>query len=114
MDVVEELMEQRDAILFGVHVRTTPTRLDEACLVQRCLNYSDELSMYAVTVLGTKAYLLVWEEAKRHPSIPSFEGLYNDDGSELFPENLNDRYFDRDAALEVLDNAIRRAKELAE
>lgn len=98
MTPVEELMAQRDAVMFGEWVRSSPELAGQACLVQRRtrhagLVFTSYLSRDA-TVLVTRA---LKERGERMGALP---WMWNDSIAQ-----------DRDEVLGVLDDAIRLAKE---
>lgn len=98
----EQLLAQRDAVLFGTWVNRSPKAAGEACLVVRATSEDEGmgLSIDAITIL--RAILL-----ERGYACPGKAGYGLD------PWRWNDEYAqDYVEVLDVLDEAIRRAKEI--
>lgn len=114
MSIADELIKQRDAVLFGTHVNGHPFK-GEACLVHQGNHVETpgagiEGPLHHGTGCGCmsrEAYDLVSEAA---------QDWVRDNISEAVryhgPEAINDSFLDKDLALEILDTAIRVAKEL--
>lgn len=96
--VVDQLMAQRDAVLFGTWTPRTPDQPGEACTVARV-----EVNGRRMAV-SREAMLVVSGVFRR--LFPRFEALRVVD--------WNDHQAQRHEVLTVLDEAIRLAKELAD
>lgn len=99
MSVVDELMEQRDAVLFGQWVQRMPERKGEACLLYRASGPRGgrrKLSARAMGLVTSALFALkfpcAWAPA-----------AWNDDDETRFGD-----------VLLVLDEAIRQAKDSAD
>lgn len=111
--MVEELLAQRDAVLFGTWMREAPDlRSDKACLVQHGTTRQVEcLSPEATNCVG-------WAFASLHPRL--FTGVsgchYYAHSAQLeqgYLGRLHDEVCEcREDAIDILDEAIRVAKEL--
>lgn len=105
MSVVEELMAQRDAVMFGTWVGRYPVRAEEACLVVR----QEYLHPQAKRPVASRARGL------SENAIGVVCDVLRDRGVQVWrrPPAWNDqRSRKRAHVLDVLDEAIRRAKEL--
>lgn len=112
MSVLDELLAQRDAVLFGEWVRQEPEDDGEACLVARYGPedlfgmVSNDAAQRLDAVVACKypfAYLKAWFQKKAHQNTVG----------ECDPVCVfwNDRYATREQVIEVLDEALRQAKE---
>lgn len=98
--VVEELMAQRDAVIFGDWVRGTPTMPNQACLIIRNEGFDSTKNHHKVKMLSHAAQGLVQEEVHRK----------YDDVNAVY---CNDHVFESfEDAVEILDGALIAAKEL--
>lgn len=105
MNVVEELLAQRDAVLFGRWVKRSPFAEEEACLVERgtrelcdCgCGYSRFISLSNVAEDCVRA------------SVNTLHGVYSSFLWNDLPAPRGAK--SKDQVIEVLDEAIRMAKE---
>lgn len=111
MNVVEELLAQRDAVLFGKWVKRPPQAENEACLVMRAKPGAE--LMRGGCTCGCEDRLLyvesdeLSESAKvwARMSVEKLHGLYSAEGWNDYAAKSKDQ------VIEVLDEAIRMAKE---